>query len=150
MTLSTGKYCGLYSVNYDAPMNWYESSIWCMIIWLVLCDGQQSDLFDISSQVKQGCVPAVFFAQVLEYLRKGLKRSIYIHYHVNSSAPDLRYLTTTKTFMGLVIEAIFMDYCSFMAHDKNDLQVVLDISLSATKLFELMISLWKTENFFQK
>ena len=40
---------------------------------------------------------------------------------------ELRHLTAkTKTFLGLVTDALFTDDCAITAHDKNGLHIMLE------------------------
>ena len=102
---------------------------------VVLSDGQQSAPFGFLSGGKQGCILApvhcnFLFAQVLEHLKMGLNRGIYICYYVDDSISDLRHITAnTKTFMEFVTEALFADDCASWLIHKNYLQVILDSCL---------------------
>uniref|UniRef100_A0A5F8GJ83 Reverse transcriptase domain-containing protein n=1 Tax=Monodelphis domestica TaxID=13616 RepID=A0A5F8GJ83_MONDO len=121
----------------------------------VLSGGETSDRFNISNGVKQGCVLApvlfnLYFTQVLRHTVMDLDLGIYIKYRLNVSLFDLRRLTAkTKTTERLILEALFADDCALMAHQENQLQTIVDIISTTTKLFGLTIGLSKTEVLFQ-
>lgn len=121
----------------------------------VLTDGEPSERFHITNDVKQGCVLVpvlfnLFFTQVILHAIKDLEFGIYIRYRLDRSLFDLRCLTARmKTLERLLIEALFADDCALMAHKENHLQVITDKFSEATKLFGLQISLSKTEVLLQ-
>uniref|UniRef100_A0A5F8G352 Reverse transcriptase domain-containing protein n=1 Tax=Monodelphis domestica TaxID=13616 RepID=A0A5F8G352_MONDO len=121
----------------------------------VLSGGKTSNRFNISNDVKQGCIlaPILFnlsFTQVLQHAVMDLDLGVYIKYRLDGSPFDLRHLTAkTKTTERLILEALFTDDCALMAHQENHLQIIVDMFSTATKLFGLTISLSKTEVLFQ-
>ena len=117
----------------------------------VLSNGDQSDSFEITNGVKQGCVLApvlfnLFFTCVLRQAAQNLEEGVYIRYRLDGSIFDLRRLTAkTKTLTGLLREALFADDCALMAHKPSALQIMVDKFSEASKQFGLTISLGKTE-----
>ena len=117
----------------------------------VLSNGEHSNTFAISNGVKQGCVLApvlfnLFFTQVLLHAVKDLNLGVYIKYRLDGSFFDLRRLSARrKTLEKLILEALFADDCALMAHKENHLQVIVDRFADAARLFDLTISLGKTE-----
>ncbi|XP_046561438.1 uncharacterized protein LOC124270483 [Haliotis rubra] len=55
----------------------------------------------------------------------------------------------TKVVEKIVLEALFADDCTFMAHKESDLQLIVSKFAEASRLFGLTISLGKTEVLFQ-
>ena len=115
----------------------------------VLCNGDGTDSFNISSGVKQGCVIApilfnLFFSQALLHTMKGLDMGEYDKYRSDGSAFDC-LSTPTMTAEKLTIEVLFADDCATMAHKENHLQTIADHFAEASRFFELTISLGKTE-----
>ncbi len=121
----------------------------------VLSGGDTTDAFEITNGVKQGCVLApvlfnIFFTCMLNHAIKDLQEGVYIKYRLDGSLFDLRRLKAkTKCLKDLIMEALFADDCSLMAHSERDLQVMLNHFSEASKLFGLTISLSKTEVLFQ-
>ena len=117
--------------------------------------GDQSDPFEISSGVKQGCVLAtvlfsLFFTCVFNYAVQGLDKGVYIHYSFDGSLCNICWLTAkSKTVTDLIQGALFADDCTLIAHKSSDLQTMLKRFSDASKLFCLTISLGKTEVLFQ-
>ncbi|XP_076031930.1 uncharacterized protein LOC143019834 [Oratosquilla oratoria] len=87
---------------------------------------------------------------LLQYAVRDLDLGVYIKYRLDGSFVDLHHLATkTKTFERLILEALFADACALMAHEENNMQIIVDRFSSASKLFALTISLSKTEVQFQ-
>jgi hypothetical protein len=88
----------------------------------VLSSGDQSDHFEITNGVKQGCVLApvlfnLFFTCVLRHAVQDLQEGVYVRYRYDGSIFDLRRLNAkTKTLTDLIQEALFADDCALMAH----------------------------------
>ena len=71
---------------------------------------------------------------------------IYIRYRLDGSLFDLRRLRAqTKSVERLIVEALFADDCSLLAHSEADLQAIVNKFAEATHQFELTISIKKTE-----
>ena len=117
----------------------------------VLSNGNVTEAFKITNGVKHGCVLApvlfnVFFSCMLSHATSGLKKGVYIRYHLDGSLFDLRCLTAkTKSKEMLLQEILFADDCALLAHTEYDIQMMMDSFSEASKLFGLTISLNKTE-----
>ena len=122
----------------------------------VLSNGEQSDPFSVSNEVKQGCVHApvlfnLFFTCVLRKAVGNMDEGAYIRFLYDGSIFDFRRLSAkTKTLNSLIQEALFADDCALMAHKPGDLQAMLNSFSDASKKFGLTISLGKTEVLFQR
>ena len=121
----------------------------------VLSDGEASEPFSISSDIKQGYVLApvlfnLFFTCVLNHAVGDLEQGVYLRYRLDGSLFDLRRLTAkTKTVKKTVLEALFADDCVLLAHRESDLQVIVNKFAEAFRLFGFTISLGKTGVLFQ-
>ena len=126
-----------------------------MTWWQVLSNNSQSDPFEISIGVKQGCVLApvifnLFFTSVFNYAVQGLDEGVYICYHFDGSLFNLCQLTAkSKTLTDLIQAVLLADDCTLTAHKSSDLQTMFNRFSDAWKLFGLTISLGKTEVLFQ-
>lgn len=88
----------------------------------VLSSGD-TETFEISNGVKQGCVLApVFFMHMLSHADRDLEKGVYIQYRLDGSLFDLRRLSA-KTKCS---EDLLQDDCALVAHDRADLQLTLD------------------------
>ena len=75
---------------------------------------------------------------------------MYLKYRLDGSVYDLRRLNAkTKVTERLILEALFADDCTLMAHKEADLQLIVDKFAEASRLFGLTISLGKTEVLLQ-
>ena len=125
------------------------------MIGQVLSKGNQSNPFEISIGVKQGCVLApvlfnLFFTCVHNYAVQGLHEGVYICYCFSGSVFNLHWLIAkSKTLTDLIQAALFADDCTLVTHMSSDLQIMLNRFSDAFKLFGLTISLGKTEALFQ-
>ena len=101
--------------------------------------------------MKQGCVLApvlfnMFFSQVLLHTVKDLDVGVYVRCRSDGSVFDLRRLSAqTKALKNFVIEALFADNCTLMAHRESHLQAIVDCFAEASRLHGLTISLGKAE-----
>ena len=117
----------------------------------VLSNGNMTDAFMISNDMKQACILApvlfnVFFTCMLSHAVQDLKKGVYIRYRLEASLFDLCRLTAkTKSLQTLLQEVLFADECALMAHAEQDLQRMLDRFSEASKLFGLTISFGKME-----
>ena len=92
----------------------------------------------------------LFFTCVLNHSTKDLNNGVYLRYRMDGSMFDLcRLSARTKTIQQLITEAIFADDCALMTHKESDLQSIVDKFAEASRLFDLTISLGKTEVLFQ-
>ena len=121
----------------------------------VLSNSSESYPFKISNGMKQGCILApvlfnLFFSCVLNYAVQGLDEGVYICYCFDGSIFNLCWLTAkSKTLTNLIQAALFGSDCTLMAQWPSDLQTMLKRFWDALKLFDLTISLKKTEFLFQ-
>ena len=77
-----------------------------------------------------------------------LHTGIYIRYRLDGSVFDLRRLAAkTKVLKRLIVEALFADDCTLLAHQENHLQTIANRFSEASKLFGLTINLGKLEFF---
>lgn len=116
----------------------------------VLSSGD-TETFEISNGVKQGCVLApvffnVFFMHMLSHADRDVKKGVYIQYRLDGSLFDVRRLSAkTKCSEDLLQEAPFANDCALVAHDRADLQRTLYSFSEASKLFGLTKSIGKTK-----
>ncbi|KAL8611278.1 hypothetical protein ACOMHN_013709 [Nucella lapillus] len=122
---------------------------------MVLSGGEASKPFEITNGVKQGCVLApvpfnLFFTCVLSHAVRDIEDGVYIRYRMDGSLFDLRRLSAkTKTIEKLILEAVFANNCTLMAHTESTLQLIVNKFAETSRLFDLTISLGKTEVLFQ-
>ncbi|XP_076028386.1 uncharacterized protein LOC143017482 [Oratosquilla oratoria] len=109
----------------------------------VLLGGEVSESFNISNGVKQGFVLApilfnLFFTCVLNHAFRDLDLGVYLRFRSEGSVFDLRRLNAkTKNTEKLILEELFVDDCTFMAHKESDLQLIVDRFAEAARLFGL-------------
>ena len=119
-------------------------------------NGDLSDQFSISNDVKQGCVLApilfaIFFSMMLKEAQGDLTEGIYIRFRTDGNFFNLRRLLAyTKIQEVLIQELLFANDCAFLAHSEKELQTLVDRFSAAVKAFDLTISLKKTEVMHQK
>ena len=115
----------------------------------VIDNGDVSDLFPVTSGVKQGCVlaPALFSLLFAEMLSAGLAKTsagTMIRYRTDGRFFDLRRLkANTRVQEALVRDFLFADDCALAAHSEEDLQCLADCFSTAAKAFGLQISIKK-------
>ena len=115
----------------------------------VIDNGDVSDLFPVTSGVKQGCAlaPALFSLLFAEMLSAGLAKTsagTMIRYRTDGRFFDLRRLkANTRVQEALVRDFLFADDCALAAHSEEDLQCLADCFSTAAKAFGLQISIKK-------
>ena len=93
----------------------------------VISNGDQSNPFQISNRVKQGCVlvPVLFnffFTCILNLTVQVLDEGVYICYHFDGSIFNLcQLIAKSKTLTDLIQAALFANSCTLMAHKSSDL-----------------------------
>ena len=113
----------------------------------------ESDPFEVSRGVKQGCVLApVLFNIYISYVTKlladrvGDNCGIQLTYRTDRSLFDLQKLKArTKTSNTWFQELQYADDCALLAHSREDLQEALTIAADLYTRFGLQISTDKTE-----
>ena len=114
-------------------------------------EGNISDRFDVKSGVKQGCVLAptlfgIYFAALLHHAFKDSQDGVFIRTRSDGSMFNIRRLKSkTKTTLELIRELLFADDAALTAHTEAALQRLMDCLASACELFQLTISIKKTE-----
>ena len=122
------------------------------IIGIILSSG---DIFSLTSGVKQGCFLAavlfnLFFAYILNYALHDSTCRVYLRYRLNCSPYDPRWLNArTRTQERLIMEDLFADDHTLMAHLEHTFQTIISRFAKAFCLFGLTISLSKTEVMYQ-
>ena len=139
--------------NLDAQRNSPPSSDCSMMTWLEKCCRTAYPLKDLISRMewdKDACLLRCNSTYTslkcysLPYL------GIYILDRLDGSLIDLSCLTAkTKTLKRLLIEALFADDSTLMAHIELHLQVIVGTLYEAVTTFGLTISLSKTEILLQ-
>ena len=114
-------------------------------------NGHASDPFQVSNEVKQGCVLAptlfsILFAAMLLDAFSDCHRGVYIQFPTDGKLFNLRRLQAkTKVFEAILREFLFADDCALGAHSHEDMQYITDRFAAAYRRFGLTISLGKTE-----
>ena len=71
---------------------------------------------------------------------------VYIRYRLDGSLFNLRRLQAhTKTYEGLIMDLLFADDAALVAHTQSALQRITSCFAESAQLFELEVSLKKTE-----
>ena len=122
---------------------------------LVLSTGDASTPFEVTNEVKQGCVLTpvlfnLFFIWVLTHALHDFERGVYLRYRLDGSLFDLRRLNAkTKTLERLILDALLANDCVLMAHSEPDLRTIIDRFVEVTQLFGLTIILDQTKVLYQ-
>ena len=104
--------------------------------------------------MKQGCILApvhfIFFTCVLSHAVTDTNDGMYLKYRTDGSLFDLHRLSTkTKIVKKIILEALFADNCTLMAHKESTLQLIVNIFTGSAFLFGLTIILGRTKVLFQ-
>ena len=116
----------------------------------VLFDGSTSDLFNIRSEVKKGCVLAttlfgIFFALLLKQAFGDATEGIYFQTRSDGKLCNLSTLIAkSKVQMKYLRDLLFADHAAITAHSAEDLRKVMIRFSEPYQDFELKISLKKT------
>ena len=112
--------------------------------------------FGITIGVEQGCVLAptlfsLFLSAVLEEASKNLDDTgIFVRFCTDGGLFKLsRLKAKTEVMTQLIREFLYADDNAFVAHSREDLQLIADRFSAASKLNGLTISLKKTEVLYQ-
>ena len=107
----------------------------------VIDNGDVSDLFPVTSGVKQGCVlaPTLFSLLFAEMVSGGLTKTsagTTIRYRTDGRFFDLRRLrANTRVQEALVHDFLFADNCGLAARSEEDLQCLADCFSTAAEAF---------------
>lgn len=121
----------------------------------VKINGERTESFEMTTGVKQGCVIApilfiLYFDTMLKEAISNCTKGIYIRFRTDGSLFNLaRLRAQTKTSMDLVQELLYADDCGIFAHSEDDLQLLMNNFVRASKSFGLTISIQKTEVLYQ-
>jgi len=119
----------------------------------VKINGERTESFEMTTRVKQGCVIAptlLYFDAMLKEAISNCTKGIYIRFRTDGSLFNLaRLRAQTKTSMDLVQELLYADDCGIFAHSEDDLQLLMNNFVRASKSFGLTISIQKTEVLYQ-
>lgn len=123
----------------------------------VLIGGEETESFDVTMGVKQGCViaPVIFniylaAATLLFRERMPHGRGITLTYRLDGSLFNLRRLQAeTKVSHDDVYELQYADDCVLVSHSPEDLQEALNVMYSIYNALGLIINTDKTEILYQ-
>ena len=113
-------------------------------------NGSSSELFEICSSVKQGCVLAptlfgIFFGLLLKHAFDTTTEGIYLRTRSDARLFNLaRLRAKTKVRKVLIRDMLFADDAAVATHTQEELQSLMDCFSQACKDFGLNISLKKT------
>ena len=114
-------------------------------------DGSVSDLFEIKSRVKQGCVLAstlfgIFFSMLLKHALGSSTTEIKLHTRTDGHFFNPSNLRAKRNLKIVTIcDLLLADDAALVAHSARDLQTLLNQFSSACSDFGLTISLKKTK-----
>ena len=109
----------------------------------ILVGGLQSEPFNVSMGVKQGCVLAV--TKVLHSII-GEEAGIGVRYRLDGNLFNIRRLqANSKTSITRVLELQYADDCALLAHDPAHLQQTLNTIAEVYRSLGLKINAEKTE-----
>ncbi len=120
----------------------------------VCADGKESDGFEVTAGVKQGCVIApslfsLFFAAMLKEATEDMPQGVTIRFRNGSVFNLSRLKASTKVTEALIRELLFADDCMMSCHTQPDLQHMTTKFSNATKNYRFQIRITKTEVMFQ-
>ena len=121
----------------------------------VKINGERTESFEMTTGVKQGCVIApilfiLYFDAMPKEAISNCTKGIYIRFRTDDSLFNLaRLRAEAKTSMNLVQELLYADDCGIFAHSEDDLQLLMNNFVRASKSFGLTISIQKTEVLYQ-
>ena len=113
-------------------------------------NGSSSELFEICSGVKQGCILAptlfgIFFGLLLKHAFDTTTEGIYLRTRSDARLFNLaRLRAKTKVCKVLIRDMLFADDAAVATHTQEELQSLMDCFSQACKDFGLTISLKKT------
>ena len=122
---------------------------------LTSMNGTSSAPFDMPTGVKQDCMLTpilfkLFFSCILTHVIQNFNHGIYLKYRLDGSLFDLQGLNIkTKLMNTTILELLFVDECAPMVHTESDLQFIMSKFTEAAQLFDLTISLSKTDVLYQ-
>ena len=116
----------------------------------VCADGKESDGFEVTAGVKQGCVIApslfsLFFAAMLKEATEDMPQGVSIRFRNGSVFNLSRLKASTKVTEALIRELLFADDCMLSCHTEPDLQQMTTKFSNAAKNYGLQISVTRTE-----
>ena len=93
----------------------------------VCADGKESDGFEVTAGVKQGCVIApslfsLFFAAILKEAMEDMPQGMTIRFRNGNVVNLSRLKASTKVTEALIRELLFADDCMMSCHTQPDLQ----------------------------
>ena len=121
----------------------------------VCFDGATSNVFPVSSGVKQGCVLAptlfgIFFSMLLQYSFVDCTEGVYVRTKSDSKLLNIaRLRAKTKAYVVLIQKLLFADDAASTSHSEQGLQHLVDKLSHACKEFGLTIILRKTNTLAQ-
>jgi hypothetical protein len=122
----------------------------------VTTQGETTEVFDITTGVKQGCVLAptlfgLFFAVMIRSIIDEIKQDgILIRFRKNGRIFDLNSIKSKKDEMrDFINELLYADDCALLSHTEEGLQRSASIFADACKRYGLTISIKKTEVMLQ-
>ena len=112
-------------------------------------DGESTP-FDISNGLRQGCVMApllfnLYFTAVLREALYNIGDGITIRLKLDGNLFNIRRLKSRNTELQVIKELLYADDCALVAHNNEDMQIMLDSFGKTTRKYGLKISLAKTE-----
>ena len=117
---------------------------------VVQFDGSTSDVFNITSGVKQGCVLAptlfgTFFSLILRCAFNTATEGVYFHTRSDGGLFNIsRLRARTKRSPRTARDMLFADDAAFVANTEADLQNLMDRFSKAAEEFGMKISIKKT------
>ena len=117
--------------------------------------GEVSNIFAITSGVKQGCLLAptlfsIFLSAMLEEAFGDMWDGIYIQSRQNADLfTDAHFRAKTKNTNILVRKLLFADDSALIVHSAEEIQRIVDAFANASSKFGLKINIKKTELMFQ-
>ena len=91
----------------------------------VCADGKESDGFEVTAGVEQGCLPSffsLFFAAMLKEATEDMPQGVTIRFRNGSIFNLSRLKASTKVTEALIRELLFADDCMMSCHMQPDLQ----------------------------
>ena len=113
--------------------------------------GEVSESFNVIKGVKLGCVLAptllsIFLSAMLDEAFRDMGDGVYIQSRQRADLLNVaQFRAKTKTIRILMIELIFVDDSTLVAHSAEEMQTIMDAFSDASMKFGLKLNINKTE-----
>ena len=117
--------------------------------------GEVSESFNVTNEVKQGCVLAptlfsIFLSTMLDEAFRDRGDGVYVQSRQSADLFNVAHFRAkTKTTRILTRELLFADDNALVAHSAEEMQKMVDAFSDASKKFGLKINTKKTEVLYQ-